>query len=47
MDNFNEFIVETWWDRDIFVDPRHMWNHQDVDWGEEILQKLPFSLFNP
>jgi hypothetical protein len=21
MDNFDEFIMETWWDRDIFVDP--------------------------
>jgi hypothetical protein len=47
MDNFNEFIVETWWDADILVDPRHMWNHWDAEWGEEILLKLSFFLFNP
>jgi hypothetical protein len=46
-DNFNEFIVETWQDGDILVDPRHMWNYQDVDCGEEILLKLSFFLFNP
>jgi hypothetical protein len=46
MDNFNKFIVETWQDGDILVDPRRMWNHWDVDWGEEILLKLSFFLFN-
>jgi hypothetical protein len=46
-DNFDEFVVETWWDRDILVDPWHMWNRQDVDWGEAILLKLSFFLFNP
>jgi hypothetical protein len=47
IDNFNELIVETWRDRDIFVDPRHMQNRRDADWGEEILLKLPLFLFNP
>jgi hypothetical protein len=46
-DNFNEFIVETWWDGDIFVDPRHIRNRRDADWGEEILTELSFFLFNP
>jgi hypothetical protein len=47
MDNFNEFVVETWQDGDILVDPRRMQNHRDVDWGEEILPRLSFFLFNP
>jgi hypothetical protein len=47
MDNFNEFAVKTWQDGDIFVDPRHMRNCRDADWGEEILPKLSFFLFNP
>jgi hypothetical protein len=46
-DNFDEFVVETWQDGDIFVDPWHMRNCQDADWGEEILLKLFFFLFNP
>jgi hypothetical protein len=41
-DNFNELVVETWQDGDILVDPRHMRNYRDVDWGEEILPKLSF-----
>jgi hypothetical protein len=47
MNNFDEFVVETWRDRDIFVDPWHMRNHWDADWGEEILLELSFFLFNP
>jgi hypothetical protein len=47
MDNFDEFIVETWWDGDIFVDPWRMWDRWDVDWGEEIFTELSFFLFNP
>jgi hypothetical protein len=35
MNNFDEFIVETWQDRDIFVDPWCMRNHQDVDWEKK------------
>jgi hypothetical protein len=46
-DNFDEFVVQTWWDWDVLVDPWHMWNCQDVDWGEGILPKLSFFLFNP
>jgi hypothetical protein len=46
-DNFSEFVVGTWRDGDIFVDPRHMRNHRDADWGEEILTELSFFLFNP
>jgi hypothetical protein len=46
-DNFNEFVVETWRDGDIFVDPRRMQNHRDTDWGKEIMPKLSFFLFNP
>jgi hypothetical protein len=48
-DNFNEFVMETWRDGDILVDPRHMQNRWDADWGggEEILPKLSFFLFNP
>jgi hypothetical protein len=42
-DNFNELIVETWQDRDIFVDPRHMRNHRDADWGKKSCQNSPFS----
>jgi hypothetical protein len=46
MDNFDKFVVETWRDRDILVDPWCMRNRQDVDWGEGILLKLSFFLFN-
>jgi hypothetical protein len=46
-DNFNEFVVETWWNGDIFIDLRRMRKHWDVDWGEEILPELSFFLFNP
>jgi hypothetical protein len=28
--DFNEFVMETWQDGDILVDPWHMWNHQDA-----------------
>jgi hypothetical protein len=31
MDNFDEFVMETWWDGDILVDPWRMWNHRDAD----------------
>jgi hypothetical protein len=30
-DNFNKFIMETWQDGDILVDPRRMWNRWDAD----------------
>jgi hypothetical protein len=30
-DNFDKFIMETWRDGDIFVDPWHMLNYQDMD----------------
>jgi hypothetical protein len=46
MDNFDEFIVKTWWDGDILVDSWHMQNSWDVDWREEILMELSFFLFN-
>jgi hypothetical protein len=47
MDNLDEFVVQTWWDGDILVDPWRMRNRQDADWGEEILAELSFFLFNP
>jgi hypothetical protein len=47
MDNFDKFVMETWRDGDILVDPWRMWNRRDADWGEEILTELSFFLFNP
>jgi hypothetical protein len=44
--NFDEFIVETWQDGDILVDPWRGQNGRDADWGKEILPKLSFFLFN-
>jgi hypothetical protein len=42
------FVTDNFdWDGDILVDPWHMQNYRDVDWGEEILPKLSFFLFNP
>jgi hypothetical protein len=46
-DNFNKFVVETWRDGDILVDPRRMQNCWDADWRKGILPKLPYFLFNP
>jgi hypothetical protein len=46
-DNFDEFVVETWRDGDIFVDPWCMQDRRDADWGEENLTELSFFLFNP
>jgi hypothetical protein len=46
-DNLDEFIVQTWRDGDILVDPWRMRNRRDVDWGEEILTELSLFLFNP
>jgi hypothetical protein len=46
MNNFDKFIVETWQDGDILVDPWHMQNCWDVDWRKEILPELSFFLFN-
>jgi hypothetical protein len=34
--------VETWQDRDIFVDPWCMRNHQDVDWEKKSCWNSPF-----
>jgi hypothetical protein len=42
-DNLDEFVMQTWRDGDILVDPWHMRNRRDVDWGEEILTELSFS----
>jgi hypothetical protein len=43
MNNFDKFVVETWWDGDILVDPWHMQNCWDADWREGILSELSFS----
>jgi hypothetical protein len=40
MNNFDEFVVETWWDVDILVDPQCMQNCWDADWRD---QNSPFS----
>jgi hypothetical protein len=36
-DDFDELVVETRRDGDIFVDPQHMWDGWDANWREEIL----------
>jgi hypothetical protein len=44
MNNFDEFVVETWQDGNILVDPWCMQNCWDADWREEILPELLFPL---
>jgi hypothetical protein len=47
MDDFDELVVETRRDGDVLVDPRRIWDSQNVNWMEEVLLELSLFLFHP
>jgi hypothetical protein len=47
MDDFDELVMETRRDGDVFVDPQHMQDSWDANWREKILPELSLFLFYP